>query len=172
MKTTLSSSIIKARTADRLRPRQLEESHPHHPGRGLGRVRRCAVGALRGGAAVARRVEGAGVESAMGRAAVCGARAAGPSAEGGRSRLRLPLFPTRGRQSARRGCERSLQTPPGHERAVAACDVGACCGTAFPAWLSVRRWAGGHGAAQDWREGRRRVTFSALPRCGPSWGFA
>lgn len=53
-----------------------------------------------------------------------------------------------------------------------ACAAGVPCAAALPYAPCARRGAGGRGAAMDGRDGRRRITFWALPRCGPSWGFA
>ena len=77
MKTNLSSSILKALTAGRLRPRQMEKRHRRRPWRGLGR--RWADGALRGGPSAGLRVRGTGgvpAEAALSRA--CTAERGGP----------------------------------------------------------------------------------------------
>lgn len=204
MKITLSSSILLALTAGRLRPRQMEERHLHRLWRGLGR--RGAHGSLRGGLSAGQRVRGTGgvpTEAALSRAstaergepqrfdhgsAPCGfpgsavvhpcspkgvlSRACSAEMGGLLGAESGGVF----RQRSRSQCRGSAQggsvawTKAG---AGVRCGAWAPCGAALPYLrYSARRWAGGRGAALDRREGRRRVTFSALPRCGPSWGFA
>jgi len=201
MKIFLSSSILKSLTADRVRPRQLEERHRHRPWRGLGR--RGAAGAVRGGLSAGLRVRGTGgapAEAALSSASTAergkrqrfdsgsapcgfpgfavvhpclpkGVLSSACSAEMGDTQ-RLESGGGFGQGS---GCRAGAQGFPG---AGAKAGVGvaggawACCGAALPCLPSLRHRAGGRGAALPRREGRRRVTFWALPRCGPSWGFA
>jgi hypothetical protein len=201
MKTTFSSSILKALTAGRLRPRQMEERYCHRLWRGLGW--RWADGAVRGGSSAGLRVRGTGgvpAEAALSR---------GSTAERGKpqrfesgcapcgftdSAVVHPCLPKVALSSA---CSAEMGGPLGAESGGAfrqrsrgwggaqgfsgagakagagvVCGAWACCGAALPCLPYARRWAGGRGAALPRREGRRRVTFWALPRCGPSWGFA
>lgn len=204
MKTNLSSSILKAHTAGRLRPRQMKERHRRRPWRGLGR--RWAGGALRGGLSAGQRVRGmaAGVsaEAARSRAstaergkpqrfdlesAPCGfpdSAVVHPCLPKGRlssacsAEMGGPLAAATGgvfRQRSRSQCRGSavgISVAWMKAGAGVLCGAWACGGAALPYLPSARRGAGGRGAALDRREGRRRVTFWALPRCGPSWGFA
>lgn len=204
MKTNLSSSILKALTAGRMRPRQMKERHRQRPWRGLGR--RWADGSLRGGLSAGRRVRGmaAGVpaEAALSRASTaergkpqrfdlesapcgvpgsavvhpcllkeglgsaCSAEMGGPlGVESG------GVFRQRSRSQCR-GSAEGISVAWTRAGAGAVCGAWACCGAALPYLPAARRGAGGRGAALDRREGRRRATFWALPRCGPSWGFA
>ena len=203
MKTNLSSSILKALTAGRLRPRQMKERHRRRPWRGLGR--RWADGSLRGGPSQGLRVRGTcGVPAEAARSRASTAERGKPqrfdleSAHCGvpGSAVVHPCLPKGGLGNA---CSAEMGGPLGAESggvfrqrsrsqcrgsavgisvawtkagAGAVCGAWAFGGAALPYLPSARRWAGGRGAALDRREGRRRVTFWALPRCGPSWGFA
>jgi hypothetical protein len=163
MKKISSSSILKALTAGRMRPRQVEEGHRGRSGRGLGR--RWAAGALRGGLSAGPRGRGTGGAPAV------AARCSAGTAERGRTRR----FDLRGAFRQRSACCGGAQGFPGAGAKAGAgvgCGAWARCGAALPCLSAARRWAGGRGAALPRREGRRRVTFWALPRCGPSWGFA
>lgn len=163
MKITLSSSILKSLTAGWMRPRQMEERHRHRPWRGLGR--RWAGGAVRGGLSSGQRVRGTGgapAEAALSSASTAVRGKPQGAASGGVLRQR----------SGGWGGAQALTGAWAKSGAGVACGAWACCGAALPCLPYARRGAGGRGAALHRREGRRRVTFWALPRCGPSWGFA
>jgi hypothetical protein len=201
MKIFLSSSILKSLIAGRVRPRQLEERHRHRPWRGLGRRGAAGAlrGGLSAGLRV-RGTGGAPAEAALGSA--CTAERGKPqrfdsgSAPCGfpDSAVVHPCLPNEVLSracTAERGDTQRLESGAGFGQgsgcragahgfpgAGAKAGVGvaggawACCGAALPCLPSPPLRAGGRGAAPDRREGRRRVTFWALPRCGPSWGFA
>lgn len=210
MKTTFSSSVLKALTAGRMRPRQMEEMHCRRAGGGHGRGCADAAGVVRGGDGERQRVRGTVVGGpAMGRSsagewhadgpanaepheAKTGTGAAGCAAVRGRAvrgPRESPVIPAAlaGRVSAVSARAASLPcalkaspkvSPTAGVKGAAknwaemACAAGVPCGAALPYAPCARRGAGGRGAAMDGREGRRRITFWALPRCGPSWGFA
>ena len=163
MKTILSSSILKSPAAGRMRPRQMEEGHRDHPRRGRGGCG--GGGAARGGFSPGLRVRGTGdslTQAARGRACSAGRGKAPGAVGGGVVRQR-----SRGWGGAQAFAGARLKAGAG-----VACAARERCGAALPWAPAARRRTGGRGAAVDGREGRRRVTSWAWPRCGPSWGFA
>lgn len=167
MKTTFSSSILNAQTAGRARPRQMKEMHRGLPWLALGR--RWAEGAVRAGLSAGRRVRLRGMAAVV---PAVPAQGGASTAARGKPQRSDSAGVLRWRSAGREGAP----AMPGvrvKASAGAACAAGVPCGVAaLPYAPATRRGAGGRGAAMDGREGRRRITFWALPRCGASWGFA